>query len=301
MPVDPSQSSELDPSEHPGSRTQRRRRRRQVTRLTIVAVAAALVVGLLLAPVVRNLVWGSGGSANTPVAMSSSQAASLFAGTPAASFAIGDAGIQLPAAQQQGSYSAADVGTATQLTKQTLVAARLDPAMLQRGDLSGYLAKLAPSLQPMVTSAVQKGGGALSYVTRLAPTAKLAVDEIRVSGTMSVSVGSDGQLVISANYTWVYPLDRAGGKPKGSPPLGSNLVIVHTVETYEWYQQAKVAATERGLRTGGGNSYAYNKDCNQFGRGYLALAPLAADGHADAPAAKAYDPKTDPNTLPGPC
>jgi hypothetical protein len=292
--------SEPDPSELPGSRTHRRRQRQRFTRLVLIAVVAAIVVGLLLAPGVRSLLFSHSSSANPGLASQTagSDPGGLFTGTPAAAFASGADAIQQPPAQQQGVFAAPDVAAATLLTKQILVAARLDPAMLQRGDLTGYLAKLAPSLRPMVTSAVQKGNGALGYVTRLAPTAKLAPEQVRVSGAMTVSVGSEGQLVISADYVWVYPLVRAG---KSSSVAGGSLVVLHTVETYEWYQPAKVATADRGLRTGGGELNAYNKDCAQFGLGYLALVPLSADGHAMAPATAAYNPKVDPSTLLSSC
>lgn len=277
--------------------------RRKVIRLAVIAGVAAVVVGLLLAPGVRGVFFnrstGGGGSPTAPAGQSSGPS-SPYADTPASSFPIGQTGILPPPAAKVGQFSAADVEAATKLTKQTLVAARLDPAMLEKGDTSGYLSKLAPSLRPMITSSVQKGSAALGYVTRLAPGTKLATTQIRVSGTMEVSIGSDQQLVIKADYVWVYPLIRGGASPSDMA-AGGELVVLHTVETYDWYKPAKVVATERGLRTGGGEWNAYNKDCGQFGQGYLTLGPLDKNGHAMSPPAAAYNPKTAPDSLPGTC
>jgi hypothetical protein len=286
----------------PGTRVARLHRRKFI-RLAVIAGVVAVVVGLLLAPGVRGLFFNRSSNGGSPIAasnQSSGGASSPYADTPAASFPIGQSGILPPPAAKLGQFSAADVDAATKLTKQTLVAARLDPAMLERGDTSAYLSKLAPSLRPMITSAVQKGDAALGYVTRLAPGTKLATNQVRISGTMEVSLGSDQQLVIKADYVWVYPLIRSGASPSDMA-AGGELVVLHTVETYEWYQPAKVVAAERGLRTGGGEWNAYNKDCGKFGQGYLTLGPLDKNGHAMSPPAAAYNPKTAPDSLPGTC
>ncbi|WP_163507673.1 hypothetical protein [Fodinicola acaciae] len=276
-----------------------RLQRRKVIRLAVVAGVAAVVVGLLLAPGVRGVFFNRSGGGLPATVANQSSATSAYADTPAATFPIGATGILPPPAAKLGPFSAADVEAATKLTKQTLVAARLDPAMLEKGDTTTYLSKLAPSLRPMIGSALQNGAGALGYATRLVPGTKLASTQIRISGTMDVSLGTDQQLVIKADYVWVYPLVRSGATPSATMP-GGELVVLHTVETYEWYQPAKVVATERGLRTGGGEWNAYNKDCGKFGQGYLTLGPLDKDGHTTAPPTAAYNPKTAPD-LPGAC
>ncbi len=222
-----------------------------------------------------------------------------FAGTPAAEYPVGAAGIVVPPAKQLGQWTPAQVQDVLGRTKQTLAAARLDTLMLEQGDTAGYLGTISISARSQVTQSLQSGE-ALSYVTRLAADYKLA-GEPRVKGTMTASLGKQKELVIAADYVWVYPLEGPVGEDAPTGP-GSKLVVVHTEEFYSWFAPKKVAATDAGLRPGRGELYTVNMDCDLAKSGKLGL-QRAAPGNPQTgiPDDAAYDPATKPSSLPETC
>jgi hypothetical protein len=116
---------------------------------------------------------------------------------------------------------------------------------------------------------------------------------------MSAKAGKDGQLVVTADYVWVYPLK--GGKPSAAAGPGSRLVVLHTVESYELYRPEAISVSDRGLRPGGGNSYTFNMDCSLVGKGLLALPPPDQGGRPSSPDDAAYSPRTDPRSIRSTC
>jgi hypothetical protein len=172
--------------------------------------------------------------------------------------------------------------------------------MLERGDTSGYLKLLAPATRPMVRQEIAKGGPGLGYVTRLA--SGFVIDQkagIRVAGKMTAKAGKDGQLVVTADYVWVYPLK--GGKTKPPVVPGSRLVVLRTVETYEWYRPEAITVSDRGLRPGGGAVGQSNMDCTLADKGLLALPPPGQKGRPAAQSDPAYSPTTKPGAIPDTC
>ena len=116
---------------------------------------------------------------------------------------------------------------------------------------------------------------------------------------MSARAGKDGQLIVMADYVWVYPLK--GGKLSDSAGPGSTLVVLHTVESYEVYRPEAIAVSDRGLRPGGGNSYTFNMDCTLVGKGLLALPPPDQGGRPSSPDDAAYSPQTNPKSIRSTC
>lgn len=221
-----------------------------------------------------------------------------FAGTPAATYPIGQRGIVLPAAKAVDSWTAAQVQDVLMKTKDTLVAARLDPTMVERGQTTKYLNMISPGARQGVKDKLD-GGEALNYVTRLAAGYTLAT-EMRVKGQMSYTVGKDKQLIVAADYIWVYPLNgQLADDAKGA---GARLALVRTVETYHWYAPSSVTnEKEAGLRPGEGQIFLVNMDCQFSKQGLLALQRQPTDGTASTPDIKAYDPKTRPEDVPNAC
>ena len=222
-----------------------------------------------------------------------------FAGTPAADFPVGAEGIVVPPGKQVGTWTPAQVQEVLTRTKQTLVAARLERTMLEQGDSTAYLKTISESTRSGVTAKLQSGESALDYVTRLASEYKLA-DEPRVQGTMTVTLGPKKELVVGADYVWIYPLTGPVDEdaPKGP---GSKLVIVHTIESYQWFAAKSVAPKDTGLRPGPGELYTVNMDCDLSKSGKLGLQRAAPGNPQNVPENKAYDPATRPKDLPETC
>ncbi|MGH3429896.1 MAG: hypothetical protein ACRDQZ_20390 [Mycobacteriales bacterium] len=223
--------------------------------------------------------------------------ANPFRGTPADKFASGEAGIVVPVAKQQGSWSADAVADVLNKTKAVLTSARLDEAMLLQGQTQPYLDQLSESSRDFVGKQLATPS-ALAYVTRLAPGYTLRAP-VRVHGAMNVTVGNAGQLIVSANYVWVYPL-RAPKATKVFGLAGSQLVVLHTVERYEFYPEKGYAVQNRGLRPGDGEQHIYNADCGTATDGKLAL-PSNRNRKPGAPVKLAYDRNASKNAAPGGC
>jgi len=296
--------------------------------LVVLVVLGALTGGLLSVPSVRATLLGVE-AAPSPAASASAPAPSAspsatrppsgerarpaapapppdpFAGTPAATFSRGAAGIVLPPAKPLGVWTAAEVRATLLRTRDLLVASRLDPRVVQRGDTSRYLALLSPSTRRLVTAAVRKGEPGLGYVTRLAPGSVLAPQPVRVKGSMSVALGRDGQLVVVANYVWVYPLRRAGAPSAAPTPAavvpGATLVVLHSAEVWEVYPPDGISVEDQGLRPGTASTFTFNMDCTLVKRGLLALPSGSQAGPQRVATEQAYDPARPPSSLPSTC
>jgi hypothetical protein len=70
-----------------------------------------------------------------------------FAGTPAANYPKGTAGITLPPAKAVLGFSARQVAADLAKVRTALIASRLDPRMIDRHDTSGFVRLLAPTSQ----------------------------------------------------------------------------------------------------------------------------------------------------------
>jgi hypothetical protein len=183
-------------------------------------------------------------------------------------------------------------------TKRTLVAARLDPGLVELGNPGGYLATISEGARTTVAATLETAE-APGYVTRLDPRHRLLAP-VRVKGSMSVAAGPKKELVVTADYVWVYALSATGKgivAPKGA---GAKLVVVHAVETYQWFSPTGIAKKDTGLRPGAGEFSTINMDCDLVNAGRIGL-PRQAGGVGFVPNEKAFDPKTKPEDLPNTC
>jgi hypothetical protein len=269
-----------------------------LTGLVILLLMSAGMLALRsLAVSIKN--GGDDVESSTPAAPPKTQAnADPFAGTPAAQYPVGAAGVVVPPAKQVGPWTPVQVQDVLTRTKQTLVAGRLESQILEQGDPAGYLKTISESARGTVTTSLQSGE-ALGYVTRLASEYQLA-GEPRVKGTMTVTLGPKKELVVGADYVWIYPLDGPTGDGAPSGP-GSKLVVVHTIEAYQWFAAKSVAAKDTGLRPGAGKLYTVNMDCDLAKSGKLGLQRAAPGNPQNVPEDKAYDPATRPEDLPETC
>jgi hypothetical protein len=268
-------------------------RRLVLTGLAVLLLASA---GLLA---VRTLAFSTQDAGQDSAAGGSGvRSGDPFAGTPAQHYPKGADGIMPPSPRQIGSWSSDDVQRVVGKAREALIAARLDPKMVQKGDPSTYLAAISEGARNTVSASLRTGD-ALGYVSRLAPGYRLLAP-IRAEGSMTVNLGPKGELVIAADYIWIYPLGGPAVPGAGQGP-GAKLVVVHTIETYQWFPPKGIAKKDTGLRPGAGKLYTFNMDCELARTGLLGLPRKVVPGAATAADDKAYDPATKPEELPNTC
>lgn len=140
-----------------------------------------------------------------------------FRGSPAAQWADGAAGIELPEATAVGGMSKAQVADALQKTKEFLVAANLDPATLRGERPAAALAILDPR-QPEVPGELERSlthptadNTPVMLFTRFDPAQVEPVgDVVKVRGSMKAEQGEHGELLVVADYTFVHPMTKGG-------------------------------------------------------------------------------------------
>lgn len=220
-----------------------------------------------------------------------------FTDTPAAHFPEGQAGISTPEATQVGDWSADQVGQVLGHIKQVLALARLDDRVLS-GDAAPYTDQLAMSARGPVSERLNSQEG-LGYVTRVSSGYHLAAPT-RVSGSMSVDVGGSGQLSIVADFVWVYALTGEAAAEATQGP-GGQVVVLHTIERFEWYPDKGYLPEDRGLRPANGQQYLFNVDCELAKSGWIALPRTPAPKHESSNTDEVFDPKTPVDKLPNNC
>ncbi|WP_052744375.1 hypothetical protein [Streptomyces odonnellii] len=218
-----------------GAEDRARRRRRRVT--GVVAAAVALVVAFTVADEMSWLPGGGPASAGDPVGGAAGDDTVLpaetarptrapaaagnarptherpFAGSPAQHWDSGADAIVLPTAKAVSGVSAARVAKGQKLLKEFLVAANLDPKVLNGADPVKALALLDPLGDEYVTR-LKEGlrkptatNDPTSVVTRFdSDEAGIIGHDIRVRGRMTVRGGEPGIAILTADYTFVYPL-----------------------------------------------------------------------------------------------
>jgi hypothetical protein len=218
-----------------------------------------------------------------------------FGNTPAAGWSDGAAGIVPPAATAVGRYSAAQVTTALNLVKQVLVASHLDPRMLVDHDTSTYLSLLAPDARtdeqktladPRYTP--DRGGG----LTLLATGFQLLPAPVKVNGSMSFSIDSNGELLVHTNYVFAFPF--APTDPKQITQPWQIVALQHVAEDYEYVADKRMTAGSQGLFVHSTQAYYDSMACSQSTKGFLApaIANPATNGGPDSENPDSY---YDPN------
>ncbi|MFJ9902143.1 hypothetical protein ACIRVK_04410 [Streptomyces sp. NPDC101152] len=141
-----------------------------------------------------------------------------FAGSPAESWADGEAGIVLPKATALGSIPQDRVALALQLTKELLVDANLDPRVLAGARPEAALAVLDPK-QPKLLDDLDtalrtpsKAHNPLTLFSRFDPReVKPAGNVVKVRGRITFDKGDFAGVAVHADYTFVYPVVRTDG------------------------------------------------------------------------------------------
>ncbi|MEU3606888.1 hypothetical protein AB0E83_15775 [Streptomyces sp. NPDC035033] len=211
----------------------------------LVAAAALLAVALFPQEVVGWFGGGDGGGrGGTPSAAGAEGAgeapgaeaalrptlADPFRGSPAARWADGAAGIEVPAARATGWMDAAGVERALRRSRDFLVAAGLDPRVLRGERPAKAIALLNPhqkDVQDYLRAALSPAAPTpetdpLLLFSRFRPEqARLVGDVVKTRGRLTYREGRRGAVEVTADVTFVYPVTPAGG--------GSDAEVVRTI------------------------------------------------------------------------
>lgn len=214
-----------------------------------------------------------------------------FAGSPAARWEAGADAIRLPEAKAVGGVSAARVEAALKKTKQFLVAANLDPAVLEGGRPAKALDLVDPGekdlfaeLRAALRRPTAENDPTWAF-TRFDPDEVELVGQARVRGRMTVEPepGTAGKALIKADYTFVYPVARAGGGDEVTRTIVRRTIEVAAMDP------ARFRFTEGRLWISDYNSEIANDDCRE-GDGVIRPQFLTDREEGPEPTGEARDP-----------
>ncbi|MFI6011530.1 hypothetical protein ACIBAG_22405 [Streptomyces sp. NPDC051243] len=193
-----------------------------------------------------------------------------FAGSPAERWAEGADAIEVPKAKAVRGVSAARIETALRLTKQFLVASNLDRDVLYGAQPKQALALIDPlaeefldRLRAGLRRPTAQNDPKWKF-TRFDPDEiELVGTEVKVRGRMTVEPGEgSGKALIRADYTFVYPVARAGGGQEVTRTIVRRAIEVEVVDP------ARYQATEGRIWLLDHSSQIGNDACRQ-GDGFI--------------------------------
>ncbi|MGC0375411.1 hypothetical protein [Streptomyces sp. SAI-229] len=186
-----------------------------------------------------------------------------FAGSPAARWEAGADAIRLPEAKAVGGVPADRIRAALKGTKEFLVAANLDPAVLKGERPTKALELVDPAekeyladLRDALREPTEKNDPVWTF-TRFDPAEVELVGEVRVRGRMTVEAvkGTAGRALVKADYTFVYPMARVGGGDEVSRAIVRRTIEVDAVDP------ARFRADEGHIWITDVNGEISNDDC----------------------------------------
>jgi hypothetical protein len=259
--------------------------------LLVAAVAVGAVVLASVVPGLRSFLPKSSSAAAYPTesvppgvtvtTSVSAAAADPFAGTPAAHYPKGAAGITLPVATKVTGLTAAEVGADLRRVRAAMIAGRLDPRMLVGHQPDRFLALLAPANSRNIR-AWFKDAAADSVATRIDPAVRLdPAQPPRVSGRVtyrSLPVDSRATLRVTTNFVWVYAFDG----PRHP------LAVEHDEIDWDFPDTHHLRAADQGMSISSAKSYAALIDCAAGRKGLFAPTRLG-DQAAPAPSGTEND------------
>jgi hypothetical protein len=147
---------------------------------------------------------------------------SPFAGTRAAGYKAGAAGLELPAPHPVGSFDQAEVAKALDTAKEYLADSSIDPATVLYGDVGPVRDLIDPGQLDQFDTALGRPDAdgsheVTGWLVRFDPadSVELAHGGIRVSGAFT-SLASGNQLEIDSDHTFVYAVHGAGTADTGT-------------------------------------------------------------------------------------
>lgn len=278
-------------------RAARRRRRGRwfaggLVVLAVGAVAVLLIRSSVFAPVAGDPERGDPAAAGTTAKAAMLDVARPFASTPAANWADGAAGIVPPPPKDVPGFSASQVGEATRLVREALVASRLAPKLLVEHDPTGYLDMLAPDARRQLTPLFSDGREpeVQSLVSMVATGARLLPVDAKVSGSMTVRPGDAGELVVHTNFVFAYAFEPT--EPTRLVDAMNVIVVVRADVDYVLRAGERWTPGSRGLWYGDTSGFGYSIGCDAYRKGFLAPAATERSVTAQPPRERAeyFDP-----------
>ncbi|MEV4948074.1 hypothetical protein [Streptomyces sp. NPDC053755] len=234
-----------------------------------------------------------------------------FRGSPALRWADGAAGIELPPAKAVGWMSKERTRAALEKAKAFLVAANLDPAVLEGGKPAAALALLDPKYEGLRPDAERSLAAPTEelrptmFFSRFDPReVRLVGGVVKVRGRMTVEKGEGkdaGEVLVHADHTFVYPVVKT--RPGADEVTRT---IVRRVITFSFADPARFAVTQGLLGVNSWNSTVGNDDCGRPEDGFyhpMFREDLLADpGPArSGPTVDPYDRSTSLDDRPQEC
>lgn len=255
-----------------------------------LAGGLVLVLGLVSLVGLRVLgVWtprSPGPAAETTAGPGTPAPPSPFAGTPAAGFAEGAAGIVLPPAEPVGDFTANDVAEALTQVRQALIAARLDQTMLVDHDPASFVGRLATAQQRAMQEVFDSATFA-TFATQVAEDAVLMPAPPRVAGEISYRATTAERdlpvLEVVTNFVWVYAF-----QPPDAARAGATIVVVRDALRWEGRYDRAWLETSRGMWLADAASYGWGVDCDAYQKGMIRPGRLADPAQHSA---VAFDPE----------
>lgn len=207
------------------------RRPSRVNRVLGLLVIAAILGASLWLVILRNGTRagppGLAQGMSAPLADPDFTAVDPFAGTQAAGWADGAAGIMPPPSQAIGGFSVLQVRAAYRTTRRLLIAAHLNRRTLAGRRPAAFADLLAPQLRRSFLARLRT---VRTWVTSFAPgTTELVGSVIKVHGSMRAMVALDrGRYVlrVHADYVFVYAVQRPGQPQTQTRVLAQDVVNV---------------------------------------------------------------------------
>ncbi|MFD3547114.1 hypothetical protein ACFWUW_16150 [Streptomyces sp. NPDC058655] len=197
-------------------------------------------------------------------------------------------GIDLPASEGVGTWTSVQVGEVLRATRALLAESNINPSNLVGARPDGALARLDPAdgVRAELEKALGQPGEGRSplwFFTRFDPAEVSLHDTvIKTRGTMTYEASPKGELVVHADYTFVYPLVKSSGGPEVVPGVEEVArVVVRRRLDLVASGSGRLAVREVRWR-------AANDDCRVPEDGYLH--PLFSEERATAPKWPALDP-----------
>lgn len=217
-----------------------------------------------------------------------------FAGSPSLDWADNAAGITAPAAAAVGSFDAATVASGYQQMEQLLVAGDLDDTILDGGAATDFTSLIDPLDQTALTdldsslAAPSYQHDPIDFVTRFDPArTRLLGHTVKADGTMSASVNSQGFLLITGDYRFVYAVGPAGGGTSSARTLVHRLYQLAIFPSGYQSTPGKIWLYDENVTTANDSCFLYNGYVNPtFGSG------------GGVNTAKTVDPYASVNLLP---
>ncbi|MFF5975782.1 hypothetical protein ACFY7C_30175 [Streptomyces sp. NPDC012769] len=256
--------------------------------LALVAVRPQLVTGLLPDSATSALPssWTDRPEDTTPLAAETAAPTAApeyvdpdrptlkepFRGSPALRWADGAAGIVPPAAKATGWMSKSQVEAALKRSKDFLVAANLDPAVLSGKRPVKAIALLDPrqedvrgSVDRMLAAPSEKHNPIWLFSRFDSAEVRMVGDVVKTRGHMTLAEGKrPGEVLVRADYTFVYPVVKT--RP-GSDEVARS--IVRRQMTFALYDPTRIQATPGKLYVLRWDASVGNDACSRRATGFL--------------------------------